>query len=416
MKIIAFSIENLRSVRERQEVTELSGWEVLHGDNNVGKSNLLLGLRCALAIAAKFGVRDVEISDATADLEMIAPGVALLGVGAGQLPSGLEPHRDRATAPIRVAVQVEDAGGPLTMEFTLTRPDVTRSDMPWRVEGRWARRAGLDLSDIKEPTADPLPLVPPTAHFVDSSRQPPPGAKSWDDLLLTRVDADRSGGPWLAAYRRLERALASLIPAFATGRLDHRLRRSGKGRGEEVQQELIWRTDSDILLGFDDQGSGVRALKDLLVAATMADGLCILEEPEAHLSDGLQRELRTCLLGLSAPGCGQPELQLILTSHTAMFDHPGARRVSLQAGSTLIEPARRRSGEGGPNAAWLREGAPNAGYATGAGVLLLPPSVVSATVLPALMTFIPAPNGGFFMCPTRLDIEETNSADDVDET
>lgn len=169
----------------------------------------------------------------------------------------------------------------------------------------------------------------PAVHFVDGGRQPPPKCRSWDEWLLTQKDNDRDGGPWLAAYRRLERVLAELVPSFANGRLERRIWEDRRiaGGGRETRQELVWWTEADRQLRFEEQGSGVRALKDLLVAATAGAGLCLIEEPELHLSEAMQMQLRGHLERLAGQGAELKPLQIILTSHTAMFDHESARKV-----------------------------------------------------------------------------------------
>lgn len=400
MNLVGFSIENVRSIRNPVFVRDLRRWEVMHGDNNVGKSNLLLGIRCAIILIDKvWSHSQDEVEDDVSE----TPSVVRLPIE--DLPEGLVPHWDRENDPIILALQFETPEI-LTVQFTLQR-----RERHWHIEGRWAAQQEMDLRHLA-PTVAPFPYHAPDLRFVDAGRQPPSGFVSWDEWLLSQLDEDRDGGPWLAAYRRLELALLELVPSFEKGRLTHQRvkdsagrRSSSRGRGREgveERRELVWWTDTNRRLRFDDQGSGVRALKDLLIAATAGSGICLLEEPELHLSESLQLRLRKSLEQLAAPSPELKPLQMILTSHTAMFDQIDSRKVSIENGSTMVAPQAPRASQGNVNQAWIEAGGHNAGYVSSSGILRLPPSVQNTLHLPVLVRFTEV-ESGFFMAADNQD-------------
>ncbi len=133
MKITAFSVENIRSIRAKVSIEDLGPWEVLHGDNNVGKSNLLLGLRTALGLMDKvWGSNSDANDDSEPGSQTIPPGVALLGNS--EVPSALAPHWDRANEPIRLSLRFTEEPEPPSLWVTFR---LVREGALWRVEGVW---------------------------------------------------------------------------------------------------------------------------------------------------------------------------------------------------------------------------------------------------------------------------------------
>lgn len=405
MNLVGFTVENVRSVRDRVVVEGLSPWEVFHGDNNVGKSNLLLGLRTALLLVELVWGEDPPGGigrDADADDALTTePGVARLS--SERLPQ-LAPHWDRPDAPIRLGLRFADGSGAVVALWFV----VERAGGGWAVVGTWTDSPDERVEGLL-PRGDRPPIPAPKVRFVDAQRLTPPvdagrigpsATLSWDEWLLTQKDEEQEGSEWVVAYQRLEGALANLVEGFDGGRLD-RVVTTDRGRRGAPRQELVWITKSNRRLRFEEQGSGVRAMKDLLVAAAAGSGLCLLEEPELHLSELMQLKLRRVLEKLIAPREGVAPLQMILTSHTAMFDHPGARKVWLEGGTTQVgEPGVRSGPQGGLDAEW-REARHNAGYVTALGVVRLPTSVLGQLQLPGLVSFAPLGDARFVMAPAR---------------
>lgn len=359
-------IENYRSIRERVHLRDLGLVEVLHGDNSAGKSNVLRAIADAFQIAAL----------ARAQGWLNQPTFS--GVNGEAFPH-LRAHFDLPRAPIEVRVSGE--GWSIVL--------VAKTE-----------RGGLELQVTETGSVPPF-------NLVDEWRTPPKRTAGWDEVLLTAYDRDMDGSQGRSAWLRLEETLRLTLPELGPGGLD-RLQ-------WESRTELAWRAPAGRAIPFSLQGSGVRHVKDLLIAMlTGAGAVVAVEEPDAHLSEDavlrLQRVFRTF--------AQQTGTQVLLTSHSWAFDTLRTNlRVSRVNGATQVARDVRTAGETDEAIAlserrshslerrFALDGSPAAGWVSPGGITQLPPSVRKRFPDPGVLVWAPV-DGGWRVIPAHeLDDE-----------
>lgn len=373
--LTGFSIENFRSIRERIEVDDLQPLEVLHGENNAGKSNIL----SALAFAGRLMLRpDASVRYKwEPDKEYGRPG----------------PHVDRMTDPTRI--------------------DLRTTKGQARVVVTWEPDQKIWTAETKV-----VGVLWPVRRLNEGREHLGLTKKTWDETLLSWYDEDLSGEGGRRSWSQLDGELQKWSDVLGAGRLDRVTL-----PGDPPVSELAWRTDKGRVVPFSDQGLGMRHIKDILATASLISvpgSTLMIEEPESHVSEQSLFRLRESLLLLGR----QRQAQILLASHTAAFDSPhGVLRVWREDGATRIE----RSGDAGASSledptlperwrqAWVRlyadAGAPSAGWVTPSGILRLPLSVRASMGEGGLLCFGARSDGAFLAVPERLLTDDEGSSD-----
>lgn len=383
MKIRRVQVENLRAIRGMVELDGLASFEVIHGDNNSGKSSLMLGIAVGLHLMGREQVwQGPEAGTPMVGLasdDEAPPGILV------KLPprfDKLARHHSKKAQPIRVRLDFEDLVGLAAVELELRKTNVAS----WHVQGRWWAPGEAD----QEGRMEPLPPIapPPRFTFVDAERRGPwadvwegsPKKRStWDMEVIqaARVPEDVDARKRLKA---IERALALFAPELG-----------GAGELQEVTSregdlELAWISSEDSPADrFSDQGSGVRSVKDILIAA--AGGLVdvvLIEEPEIHLSASALDRLRNVLVGLSYQG-----RQVILSSHVYGLDGPHVWRLSRAEGEVTarrsdpsvhrppLEVAFTEAHERALRRLYVQAGQPHPGFISRDGITQVPQDMLN---------------------------------------
>lgn len=381
MRLIGVTIENLRAVRGPVRLDGLRGLEVLHGDNNAGKSSVLLGISLALHLwEAQFKhIWRVGTGDPS---EM---GIQIeLRAGAARLAT----HRSRSAEPVSVALELE--GAPVArVAFSLRRAAAHRP--VWMVTARW-----WPPGEGGEGHSEAPPVFGPDWSFIEAS-----GASSigptYDSRLLAERRKDRSGEA-RRRFREVEQALSLFIPELGPGRLEE------YQESDESQPQLAWIDEStDLPRPFSEEGSGLRSVKDIVVATFgSAASVILLEEPERHLSATAERRLRELMERLAATG-----RQLILTSHVHGFDGPGVWRLVRQ-GDEGVSATRdhgidvpyqpvplREDEERRLRRLYVDAGEPHVGYVSRDGITQLPVEILAELEPPTTVAWARRSRGVF---------------------
>lgn len=382
----SFTVENFRSIREPVTLGLQPGITVLHGKNSVGKSNLLSALEMAWEILREPGVVNQLVGQ---DVEVLIPESAVL-----------QPHDDRPADPISfrleltavtVVLTLQPQSGSWGVTGRLEGDDVTAEALRQRMTGPYVTYHPDRLTAALELSAPPVSRI--------ENDKPPGDVRSWDAWLLNERDLDPSGRSGGQRFTRVAEALRHFAPELGAGSLD----RIKKRRTDmSVFEELAWQANNGVRRSFQELGSGLRAVKNILIQLVANDSLLtIIEEPEVHLSFDAQVRLRQALHLWAASA----DRQIVMSSHVYAFDGPEVLRVTREAGATRVAAAHGGDTDAGLEEQALARGAQSArrgrGYTSGDGVLVLPSLVKDNIELPDYMLFVPAPNGQYTMIPSK---------------
>lgn len=353
MRLTRFEVTHFKNFRRPVVLDALDGFDVIHGENNVGKSNLLQAIDLFFLLLGSLGKRSEKFSEAPGEDETsIAP---LLEEGR------------------RVGVRFHVQHGYLTQRgftpdaiFNLSEPlpiellgDVESRPEDWRragatKEGEGTFRIQLRVSrshngclDVEarpgRQARDPedwntFRIVPAlaTVNFnlqanarahgfilVDVFRRVAgvDGAEDatklrrtvTDDLLLALYDAKESVEPGLfQRWELFERAMNSLGPIVGDGRFVITYNRQ-MGRAILAVQRGALR------IPIETMGSGVQQVAALVARVLLANSAIVaVEEPELNLRYEMQIRLRDMLRDIVASGVG-PQ-QILVTSHSPAFE------------------------------------------------------------------------------------------------
>lgn len=375
MRLTRVRIENLRSIREPIELEFGASIEVLHGDNNSGKSSVLLGIALGLELLGKRALWEEDESnllDAILDDKRSpADGVEV------QLRAPFDriaPHRDRPGDPIQVKLSFEDD---VEVSFEL-------------------KRSGRDGAWTLQITGDPHKLPPAIGWSIVGAD------RASQDESFIKATRDPDDAPARRRFREVERALRAFTPELGDGRLE----------ALEVHgnHELAWVDDDGVGHRFIDEGSGLRSIKDILVSTYgSAAHVLLVEEPEKHLTNSSAVRVYDLFRRLAA----QPR-QLILSSHVHAFDGGGVWRVYREGGATRV----RRDEPSPPNAPetdavsplhaeqalrrlYGQAGSPHPGFVSRDGLTQVPRQVLDELRAPTGVTWARVKEGAYAMVTLR---------------
>jgi predicted ATPase len=346
MRFLWFEVQGYKNLRAPLRLTDIGQINVLHGDNNVGKSNLLeaLGLFFVLvrafredarggpSLAERHALRPPPVTTETSGTAERTTARSLGYFAEHGFPANeIFNFKRKQPIELRARVQLEplDSEGsdplwladPIEVGFHLERRDqdlrltlarLVRSDgtdvTPSAEDtGRVLERIGVRLRDgatyprfaLVRTDRTIMTASTPTAEDMES-REPLPR-----DLGLAIYDAEESRDP------RFGRLLDSL-EAF-----------------RDLVGEGTWRAHYDRRtdradLRFEGEplrlmGSGVQQIVNLAARLLLSGAdIIAIEEPELNLRYSSQLRLRDVMKGLIGEGDGPS--QLLLTSHSPAFE------------------------------------------------------------------------------------------------
>lgn len=402
-RVVELRVENYRSIGDEVVWSDLSAFEVLHGENNAGKSNLFSALR----LAARLLLDDRWLE--------FGGDAALTSVGLDELRPQLV-HRGREGATVRLGLRLAEPDVEATFHLAVDEKDFVQvRSSGWRLNGqpwvpprdpppedeapRWTRHSSRTGEGRM---AKLLGLPRELVQSVNARRDAPVHGGSWGEWFLQRVKADTSPRS-KAWWQRLSQAVATFEPLLGPGALDDRTMQTVDG----AIPTLVWTTPEGHAIPFTEQGTGMQSVVELLAAISGTDApIVLLEEPEVHASEPTQRKLRAALERM-AQEAGR---QLLVSSHVFGFDGPMSSRIQRAGSQTTITrraPVAAASSDvdgqaAALAAAYAEAGQPIPSFVTTDGLVRLPSSIAENLVLPDLLIFAELPDGSLLAVPERV--------------
>lgn len=344
MNLLEFAVTGYKNLSQEVRLTDLGRINVIHGDNNVGKSNLLEAMQLFFALLG----RDVD------------PGLPLGAHKETRIAENslfaLTEHRfgeifdvrGPAAATIRLEAKfsvspttLERAGikpllptDPVTITLELTREygrpelrlSVTRFQfadgqdaaigMAFDPGGRFVQSFALFLARnqlVHDAEGRPAFALVEENRRVRGRAEPLTSSIISPTMLLSLWDASVSSDPLqIGRWKLLKELVRKYLPPFQTGEL---LVAFDRNRGAAFAMHEV----GNIRLRHDLLGTGVQQVLGLLGLLLTTDArLIAIEEPECNLRYTLQLRLREALDALTRDERGPR--QLFLTSHSPAFE------------------------------------------------------------------------------------------------
>lgn len=334
MRLLRFEVSGYKNLVRPIALEDLDRLVILHGDNNVGKSNLLEAVALCFALLKTLRFELLGHRDAAEEYQVgraPPPGEDELHralrsaswLAAQGFPlAEILPFGEPRTLRFGLSLQVEEApGGRLDLHLTL-QPVVERGEL---------RAVDITLQ-CAQPIAAAMPIFAGPSSPLDQAvavlradrttlgAQGPEAREEAGPLSpalalrlyeaeLSESAADR------ARFQRFLRALAPFQRLLGEGqwvtRFDLRSRRAA----------LIWKTARGPL-ALRQLGTGLQQAVGLLAWLCLAEeSVLAIEEPELNLRYQNQRLLSESFRALIAPG--GTTRQLFLTSHSPAFELEG---------------------------------------------------------------------------------------------
>ena len=349
MRVKRFAVEGFRNLRNRVELADLEDVNVIHGDNNVGKSNLLDALwltfrlvsssdRCSSPqLSRRIPVTEFE-TNALSLVELFPVGAirpmfkAHLDVSLSRSDlehSDVQPRIEQATYDASVGLTVKQFDHQVEVAYTVDDSGVGTDGIGneherFRVQVQLLHTiAGWSDSRSRSTFASiDANRRRAASRKMDDSRRPEFGllpALLEAELYDARDSADVNRH---ASWLRFQKAVATVSDLFGGGEVNAVHPRNGQpSRPHLVIDERP--TEDELIvhrLRLEQQGSGVQQLVALLghILMANADVVCI-EEPELNLRFPLQLRLREVLRDHVVGKTGGVS-QLFITSHSPAFE------------------------------------------------------------------------------------------------
>ncbi len=353
MRLTRFEVTGYKNLRRSVALEGLSGFEVIHGENNVGKSNLLQAIDLFFVLLGSVAKRGAALAANVGEDDTSAAFLVREGQAVGvrfHMPEGGLSQRGFAPddifnfeepAPIELRGEIEatraDWGraglpgvedGVVPVSFRLTRAhracvDVeVRGATPVVDEAWWTtlrQLSALVVSNFNvrsESKAQGFILVDTLRRvagvdgneFSNELRRP-----LTRELALALYDAKESLEPGMPErWALFEREMNSLTHIVGDGRVVITFNRN---RGVA----LLAVQKGRLRLPVESMGSGVQQLASLVARVLMANSAIVaIEEPELHLRYEMQLRLGEMLRAIVASGLG-PQ-QILVSSHSPAFE------------------------------------------------------------------------------------------------
>lgn len=353
MRLISFEVQGYKNFRSPVRLDELGAVNVVHGDNNVGKSNLLesIGLFFVLLQAlredARGGTSLAERFERRADEPSPTKGhrstvrsltyFSTRGFPADEIfnfdadvhirirarlwpapaASGADPQRNEQAVDVEVHLDRDDEELRVTLAAMTLEDgtDLGGPDVDWagllepfgpRQRGKATEQRFALIRADRSTLAEPLALHGKSSPL--GTREPLP-----NDLGLLLHRAEDAIGLERDRFARFLASLDSFVDLVGPGRWRVRYDR------DEDRAELRLEVDGGRARPLRLMGSGIQQVAVLLarLAMTGAD-IVAIEEPELNLRWAAQHRLRAALSSLvGAPGGPS---QAFVTSHSDAFE------------------------------------------------------------------------------------------------
>lgn len=350
MRLVSFAVRGFKNLVNEVSLADLGAFEVIHGENNVGKSNLLQAIDLFFALmeslaeqvytnefptnaantvwwrtderarTATWSVRDgglrrpYGVSEAfnldqptevtmAVRFELTDAALGLIGV-------------DETQRTVSLVVRLTPTLGAATIDLTYTR------DAAGALWGFSPAHLGLflatNLSTNPTGRGRSFSLVDTFRRVVTSAQ----GANEVGselrrtlphDLQLELYDCKESVEPGLfLRWDLFANAMNSLGPLVGDGQFVITFNRA-QGRATLALQR------GRVRIPIDSLGSGVQQFASLMARVLLANSAIVaIEEPELNLHYELQLKLRDALRGVVASGTG-PQ-QILVASHSPAFE------------------------------------------------------------------------------------------------
>ncbi|MDO9016202.1 MAG: AAA family ATPase [Deltaproteobacteria bacterium] len=350
MKIERFEVKGFKNLRQSVVLDELAGVNVIHGENNVGKSNLLQAMDLffwLLGEVAKqpFAVTSSIRGTGTGWVEATEPDWLWFpypertfegrGYPADEIFNVLEPYPIEWNASIRIDQDdVARTGleiGQFIGDLSLDKVKASRNPgggihvaiwLPEPTPERWAaKRTGFAMIAknflLRTTTASNAFILVGTHRRVagaDANEQQTEMRLTIpQQLLLALYDAKESDEPGLfQRWELFEKCMDSLGALIDDG---HFVITYQRNRSKAVLANQIGR----VRMPIEALGSGIQQIASLLARVLLGNSAIVaIEEPELNLRYDLQLRLRDILKDITESGLG-PQ-QIILTSHSPAFE------------------------------------------------------------------------------------------------
>jgi hypothetical protein len=317
MRLTRFSVTGYKNLRVPIVLDELAGVNVIHGENNVGKSNLLQAIDLLFWLLRRFAHKppsDVRSADDPSNLAFDVDRDALVARGFGT--DDIFNFDQPLPIVLEAVVKIDDEDWNRIGRST-DRPAQVSVALVVKPSREGDTRVSVTFDD-HQPRAQPSRLT--EEEDADVGGLPTLQEQQTDlrrtvpsHLLLRLYDAKESVEPGVfQRWEAFERAMNSLGPIVGDGRFVITYNRT-QGRALLAVQKGRTRTP------IESMGSGVQQIASLLARVLLANSAIVaVEEPELNLRYELQLRLRDMFREIVESGLGPT--QVILTSHSPAFE------------------------------------------------------------------------------------------------
>ncbi|MCZ7929529.1 ATP-dependent nuclease [Agrobacterium pusense] len=336
MKLVAFSVENYRSITNARKIP-VSDYSLLIGANNEGKSNILHALKLAMDALVEWHTQVIYTKDGK--LVRIPH----------RRPSGFHWNTDY---PISKQSKYPKGKCNIILEFALNDTEIAefRTEIKSNLNGTLpilfefghdpfevsVQKPGKGYSTLNRKSARIADFVSRRIRFeyIPSVRTASEAGRVINKLLdgeLGKLDDDLEYKSALEAIEHLQKpvldALAETIQRTVAGFLPNV--RSVKLETQKDARRTALRRSVNIIIDdgnetyLERKGDGVQSLVALAMMrhasernSREASTIIAIEEPEAHLHPSAVHELRAVIEELSSTN------QIVLSSHSPLFVNP----------------------------------------------------------------------------------------------
>jgi hypothetical protein len=322
MRLLSFEVEGFKNLVAPVRLTDLADVNVLHGENNVGKSNVLRAMEVFFAL---LGTTERAWLPVVQPQEYSAERLSQLGIRRADLFNYAAPAPVRFDARLAIDPQelAKDGIKPLldvhNIAITMVVAPRLLDDAVTMQVTSFRFADGTDASAVQV-SAERKEFVMRFAAFLTASflgKQPVPtidtvpGLQAVVDALYdAQISDDRRQA---LQWDRFAESMTGFADILGDGRFLAVLPRT-----PERQAQLLFETPS-MRVPLRALGTGVQRIVELIgTVVTSGASMVLVEEPEVHLRWALQERVRDALAGLvGKPGAPS---QLILTSHSGAFE------------------------------------------------------------------------------------------------
>ncbi|MGE0489896.1 MAG: ATP-binding protein [Vulcanimicrobiota bacterium] len=341
MQLEGYSVQGYKNLTAEVKLVALEKLNVIHGDNDVGKSNLLESIELAFRLLGRKRlpfhraevISPAEFQKETGrplrfafNLESPAPIIQRLRLSVGDeelRASGIQPLLPCETIEVTIRLENDQAGGAAwTVKFEFA--DGTTTQDLNEEKGEYARRFAWFLAShhlvgnsegrprFQLVSANRLPLDTPGESHLPRNLIP-------SSLALELYDASQSADAQMRERWSLyANTVGKLLDLGANERVVARYDRHAERASLAVERQAGRLT----VVPMELMGSGTQQIAALLGHALVSGAtLLAVEEPEMNLRYSRQLALRDALADLTRDSRGPT--QLILSSHSPAFEVGG---------------------------------------------------------------------------------------------